>query len=211
MRRRSVGSILKLVTSCLHKIFFLSSILFLFFAFFQPIGALLLEQCRVEKEDSQSFSVGELQHPVFPFLLLLTKLVFSSPQCCLSYALEIAMCGHEKFCVSASSISWWSREEISVWMWLRGAVCGVGGCHYQGQVELCSFPFYQKTFTCTFRDAWCMYQSQGHHLVIDLLFSSLAAMSSWGKTWFSIGLKSTGSLARWGSQRWILVKLIQLK
>lgn len=31
--------------------------------FLQPIGALLLEQCRVEKEDNQSFSVGELLHP----------------------------------------------------------------------------------------------------------------------------------------------------
>lgn len=29
----------------------------------QPIGALLLEQCRVEREDSQSFSIGEPQCP----------------------------------------------------------------------------------------------------------------------------------------------------
>uniref|UniRef100_A0A3Q3WWX7 Pleckstrin homology domain-containing family J member 1 n=1 Tax=Mola mola TaxID=94237 RepID=A0A3Q3WWX7_MOLML len=27
----------------------------------EPIGALLLEQCRVEREDSQTFSIGELQ------------------------------------------------------------------------------------------------------------------------------------------------------
>lgn len=35
----------------------------------QPIGALLLEQCRVEKEDSQTFSIGELQHPQGHFQL----------------------------------------------------------------------------------------------------------------------------------------------
>lgn len=124
---------------------FVTFILIYILYFWQPIGALLLEQCRVEKEDSQSFSVGELQHPVFPFpdfpfLLLLTKLVIGSLQCCLSVTiLVIALCDHKKFCVSAWSISWWSREEISVWMWLRGAVCGVGGCHYQGQVAYLLF------------------------------------------------------------------------
>ena len=35
----------------------------------QPIGALLLEQCKVEREDSQSFSLGELQ-PHFVFITL---------------------------------------------------------------------------------------------------------------------------------------------
>ena len=58
------GFTASVLTACTHchtfvhtyKHMYVNYVMFIW----QPIGALLLEQCRVEREDSQTFSIGEL-------------------------------------------------------------------------------------------------------------------------------------------------------
>lgn len=183
--------------NCLKYVFFFFCYLSMvhFWCFWQPIGALLLEQCRVEKEDGQSFSVGELQHPGFPLLVYCAlhykRQRFRLSIFCWLYCLQEILC----FC----SKHFWTKQRgnICLNVTLRSSVWS-GWMPLSRPGSTFSLPFDKKE--SIFRCAWCTLSVSGTPFWCNMLYLYIiiTVTSSWGKNWFSIGLKSTGSPARWG-------------
>lgn len=184
--------------------FFLSFIYGIFWHFWQPIGALLLEQCRVEKEDGQSFSVGELQHPGFPLLCpLLQKTTFHRQAVII---LVIALCLEEILCFCSKHFWTKQRGNISLNVTPRSSVWS-GWMPLSRPGSTFSLPFYKKKVYSGVHGAY--FQSQGHLLMQHVI--PLYSHHSYEFMRKKLIFYRTEIHRLTGKVRLILVELVRLK
>lgn len=139
MRRRSVVSIFKHPTPSAHNIFIAFWIIRIYEGDNQCFMSLFVRSVS-QLELCCWSSVGWRKRTVRPSLLVSCSIlrfklythVDSYYIVCFYFVLQLLILQfHHLFTKnSVQSISGWSREEISVWVWLWRTVCGVDRCHY---------------------------------------------------------------------------------